>query len=166
MVTYAEAADPDPDLSAYPPYWRPYVTYCASKALAERAAWDFVDTTSPSFTLSVINPTYILGPTVPAPAKVPESLSFSNQLIWNTATDESKLWPLDWPSRVDVRDVAKAHLGALTREEAQGKRYLVANQSTTYEEASGAAFLYQHDIADLSFFFTDHYDHPQEIPGT
>lgn len=36
--------------------------YAASKALAERAAWDFVEKEKPSFDLSVINPVYNFGP--------------------------------------------------------------------------------------------------------
>lgn len=41
-------------------------------------------------------------------------------------------------SFVDVQDVAKAHIGALTTPEAQGKRYLLVGGQFNYEEAAKA----------------------------
>lgn len=40
----------------------PFTVYNASKALAERAAWDFVERERPVFDLVAILPTYNLGP--------------------------------------------------------------------------------------------------------
>src|SRR6185437_14576343 len=45
----------DPDMPGLPPYPR-------SKTIAERAAWDFMNSEGGSTELTVINPTFILGP--------------------------------------------------------------------------------------------------------
>jgi nucleoside-diphosphate-sugar epimerase len=38
-TTFEEAASPDFDVNSYGEPWRPYIMYCASKGIAERAAW-------------------------------------------------------------------------------------------------------------------------------
>ncbi|KIM74395.1 hypothetical protein PILCRDRAFT_704037 [Piloderma croceum F 1598] len=133
-ITFEEAASPDLDLNQYPEPWRPYITYCASKVVAERAAWDFHKKHSPQFSLTMILPTYIGGPNILPLLKGVDSLSFSQKLLWKTATDSSKLPDMDWPGWVDVRDVAKAHINALVTPEAAGKRWIVSAALTTYSE--------------------------------
>jgi nucleoside-diphosphate-sugar epimerase len=66
-------------------------------------------------------------------AKGAQSLSLSNALLWRSATDK-ELPEFDFPSWVDVRDVAKAHLAALEKSEAAGKRYILSAASTNYAE--------------------------------
>ncbi|KAF7965729.1 hypothetical protein HWV62_42040 [Athelia sp. TMB] len=129
-ITFEEAASPDLDLESYPVEWRHYITYCASKVVAERAAWDLARTQSPHFTLSTVLPTYIGGPNV-LPTK---SESFSQALIRRTATDPTALPALDWPGWVDVRDVAKAHVNALVTPAAQGQRWIVSAGMASYED--------------------------------
>ncbi|KAF7986860.1 hypothetical protein HWV62_12588 [Athelia sp. TMB] len=129
-ITFEQAASPNLDLASYPVEWRHYITYCASKVVAERAAWDLSRTYSQHFTLSTILPTYIGGPNI-LPAK---SQSFSQALILKTATDPVALPALDWPGWVDVRDVAKAHVNALVAPDAQGKRWIVSAGMASYED--------------------------------
>ncbi|KAI5475640.1 aldehyde reductase II [Pseudohyphozyma bogoriensis] len=123
-ITYEKAGDPNFDLDQYPAEWKDYITYCASKVLAEEAVWDFKKTNSPSFSLATILPTYIGGPVCLPGAK----LSWSQQLLINTAKDYT-LPALDYPNWVDVRDVAKAHVNALDRG-ASGRWIVSANKAT------------------------------------
>jgi len=46
-ITYEQAADPNLDLTVWSPRWRPFITYMASKKLAEKAAWDFYERERP-----------------------------------------------------------------------------------------------------------------------
>jgi nucleoside-diphosphate-sugar epimerase len=133
-ITFEEAASPDLDLNSYPEPWRPTITYCASKTVAERAAWDFYKTHSPHFTLTTILPTYIGGPSILPLTKGVGSLSLSQDLLWKTATATSKLPKPDYPVWVDVRDVAKAHVNSLVTPEAAGKRWILASTTVTYSE--------------------------------
>ncbi|KAI1613148.1 hypothetical protein EDD37DRAFT_648658 [Exophiala viscosa] len=109
-ISYEQAADRNLDLTAWPARYCPFITYMASKKLAEKAAWDFYadylgnGTSQPTWRFSVICPTYIGGPCVLPLSKGAESLSFSNQLIWNTAASKptGSLPKVDFPHWVDV----------------------------------------------------------------
>lgn len=135
-TTYEEAANPDLDLSVYPERYQVFVTYMASKKLAEQAAWKVYRDAEPKWRLSVVCPTYIGGPSVLPLAKGSESLSFSNGLIWKVATSSpgDSLTTIDFPCWVDVRDVARAHIEALIRPKSEGKRFILAPIKTTYAE--------------------------------
>lgn len=96
---------------------------------------DFHREHSPHFALSVILPTYIGGPNILPLVKGVDSFSYSQGVLWKTATDP-KLIPVDWPGWVDVRDVAKAHVNILINPEAAGKRWLVSAGMFTYSDVS------------------------------
>ncbi len=99
-------------------------TYERSKTLAERAAREFMESDAAgAMELATINPGLVLGPTIGS------ELSTSNQSV-------KKLMDRDFPACpdltyafVDVRDVAAAHLAAMTSPEAAGQRYLCALDS-------------------------------------
>lgn len=133
-ISYETAADLNLDLSVWPETYRVFITYMASKKLAEKAAWDFYESEKPKWRLSVICPTYIGGPNVLPLAKGAENLSFSQKLIWNVATSkpEDTLPEIDFPNWVDARDVAKAHVLALQSRGADRERFILAPFSTTY----------------------------------
>ncbi|CRJ94736.1 hypothetical protein BN1723_008575 [Verticillium longisporum] len=98
--------------------------YRASKKLAERAAWDFVDAATPAFDLVTICPPLVLGP-VGAHLASLDAINTSNERLvqllrgaWKTRvadTGAAVLW-------VDVRDCAAAHLRALEAPAAAGRR--------------------------------------------
>lgn len=93
--------------------------YYYSKTVAERAAWDFVETSARSFDLVTINPFMVIGPSL-SPA-----LNTSNQLFADLLGGAYPgIMRFTW-GFVDVRDVARAHLLAATTPEASG-RYLCA----------------------------------------
>ncbi|KAH6686687.1 ketoreductase [Plectosphaerella plurivora] len=105
----------------------PNLGYMASKTFAEKAAWEFVEKEKPGFTLSTICPPMIYGP-VKSHAKSLDSVNTSNQFLAEVLQGKHKdgLPPTSFPTWVDVRDVALAHVLAMEREEAAGKRFLVA----------------------------------------
>ncbi|AOW03704.1 hypothetical protein B0I72DRAFT_138607 [Yarrowia lipolytica] len=91
------------------------VTYLGSKKFAEKAAWDFMESEKPSFGLTTVNPAYVFGPGIAIDAK---ALNTSNEVIVQGALSTkpgqdapagpAQMW-------VDVRDVAKAHLSAISK---------------------------------------------------
>lgn len=122
--TYTEA-DWSP-LTLENAYSNGVLAYAASKAFAERAAWDFVAENKPSFSLSTINPPMIYGP-IKYPVKSLESVNTSNQLLADIICGKHKggLPPTGLPLWVDVRDVALAHVRAIELEGAAGKRFFI-----------------------------------------
>lgn len=93
--------------------------YDKSKTLAERAAWDFVGGLSGDKTLELatINPGLVLGPVLE------QDYGVSAEAIRKLMRREYPGCPrLGWPT-VDVRDVTRAHLAAMTTPEANGQRF-------------------------------------------
>ncbi|KAI1296439.1 hypothetical protein F5Y03DRAFT_387098 [Xylaria venustula] len=101
--------------------------YRASKVLSEKAAWAFVDNEKPNFDLAVINCTFVFGPIQRKLASL-EAMNTSNHRIRDMMQGKMKdgLVPtapvFTW---VDVRDVALAHLQAMTVPKAGGNRFYV-----------------------------------------
>jgi len=90
-----------------------------SKTLAERAAWDFVRGLrgEKPLELTTINPGLVLGPVLE------NDYGVSAQAILKLMRRDYPGCPrLGWPT-VDVRNVASAHLAAMTTPEANGKRF-------------------------------------------
>lgn len=115
-LTYAEAADPATSA---------VIAYRGSKKFAELAAWDFVRDNKPGFDLATLCPPMTFGPVV-HPVESVDKLNESNAMLWKVASGERPLPVARVPFWVDVRDVAQAHVEALLRPEAGGKRFLPA----------------------------------------
>lgn len=114
-VTYQEAADATSGAFAY----------CASKKLAEEAAWKWVEEHKPAFSLSTICPPWIFGPSI-NPITSLDHLNESTETIWKLINGSAKAVPeIDFAGFADVRDVALAHLRAYENEAAAGQRFLV-----------------------------------------
>jgi nucleoside-diphosphate-sugar epimerase len=98
----------------------PVHPYPASKLLAERAAWDYVKTLPPeqSFEMSVICPGLICGPYL---GGVPGT---SAETILRLLKRQMPAVPNMIFPGVDVRDVAKMHVRAMTAQQALGQRYI------------------------------------------
>ena len=92
--------------------------YNKSKALAERAAWDFVKREGGSLELAVINPMGIFGPSLNA------SISSGFGLLLNVLNGKMKAIPDIRLGIVDVRDVADLHIRAMLSPDAKGQRFL------------------------------------------
>jgi nucleoside-diphosphate-sugar epimerase len=114
--TEADWTDPGtPGLPAYP----------LSKVVAERTAWDFVDREGGDTELVVVNPTFILGPTLTAQAR--SSLQLIKAMLDGTM-------PVVRRQRfgvADVRDVADLHIRAMAAPGAAGQRYLALADGPT-----------------------------------
>lgn len=96
--------------------------YEKSKTIAEKAAWDYVDSLPEDrkIELAVINPGIVLGPVLE------EDAGTSGELIRKLMKREFPGCPnLGW-APVDVRDVAAAHVAAMTTPEAAGQRFVCA----------------------------------------
>lgn len=111
--------------------------YRASKAASEKAAWEFMETRKPEFDLVSLCPAMVFGAFLPhsVPKRI-EDLNTSNSLIWNALKggDDRKIPPTRAPVWVDIRDVALAHVRALTVPAAGGRRFLLAAGTYSNQE--------------------------------
>mmetsp|Transcript_4317 Transcript_4317/g.4288 ORF Transcript_4317/g.4288 Transcript_4317/m.4288 type:complete len:345 (-) Transcript_4317:612-1646(-) len=107
--------------------------YYGSKTFAERAVWDFKRNEYPNFLVSMVMPTFTIGPQA-FDSEVSPTLNvtaeYINQLLKLKPTDEI---PGNNDSIIDVRDIAKAHVSALELEKAEGERLLIANQRFNFQ---------------------------------
>lgn len=93
--------------------------YIRSKAIAERAAWDFMEDNGADLQLTTLVPVGIFGPTIGT------RLSTSVKFVQTMLTGElQRLLPQHF-GVVDVRDVAAAHIAALANSRASGQRILL-----------------------------------------
>jgi nucleoside-diphosphate-sugar epimerase len=115
---YTEADWTDPDTPGLPPYPR-------SKAIAERTAWDFIEREGGGTELVSVNPTFILGPALTTAAR--SSLQLIKAMLDGTMT----VAPRQRFGVADVRDVADAHIRAMTTPAAAGRRFLVLADGPT-----------------------------------
>ncbi|KGO44899.1 Protein of unknown function DUF3425 [Penicillium expansum] len=108
------------------------VSYSTAKALAERAAWDFVQEVKPQFDIATIMPPMIYGPNLNATVDL-ANLNTSSADIYRLISPQSKssdLVPDMFWNYVDVRDVAEAHLRAYEVPKAGGERFFICNPET------------------------------------
>lgn len=105
----------------------PSVAYPVSKTYAEKAAWEFVEKEKPAFSLTCVNPSYVLGPQAydkDAKGTLNMTAEFIAGLLKLKQGDDI---PQTAGPAIDVRDVAKAHLDVLENEKLAGKRLLLAD---------------------------------------
>jgi nucleoside-diphosphate-sugar epimerase len=104
--------------------------YEKSKTLAESAAWDFVNSLEGDnkLELTVINPGMVIGPILD------NHYSTSGEIVRKLMRREYPGCPkLNFPF-VDVRDVATAHIAAMTIPEANGKRFCCTAENAWIKE--------------------------------
>ncbi len=101
--------------------------YARSKTIAEAAAWDFAEENGGRDWLATVNPGAILGPVLGA------DRSFSLQLVERMLAGEPAIPKLGY-SVVDVRDIAKLELLAMTTPEAGGNRFIGVSEFTWMSE--------------------------------
>src|SRR5579863_2471571 len=92
--------------------------YVKSKAIAERAAWDFIASEGRSLELSVVNPVGVFGPVLGP------DYSTSILLVQRLMDGAIPGTPRLYFGAVDVSDVADLHLRAMTHPAAKGERFL------------------------------------------
>ncbi|KAI0517317.1 NAD dependent epimerase/dehydratase [Xylaria bambusicola] len=113
----------------------PGQTYRASKTLAEKAAWEFVEKEKPNFDLVTINPPFVFGPVVHHLASLADiNTSNGNMVALIAGRWKAEIPPTGVYLWVDVRDVAKAHVEAQDRPEAGGNRFFTTAGLFTNKE--------------------------------
>jgi len=95
--------------------------YIKSKAIAERAAWDFMDKNDGAMELVVINPVGIFGPVLG------KNFSSSIGMIVQLLSGKMPGTPQVSFGIVDVRDVADIHIKAMKNPAASGQRFLATS---------------------------------------
>ena len=106
--------------------------YGKSKTLAERAAWDFVaDGAGPE--LVTLLPVAVMGPVMG------REISGANHIVQRMLDGDMPGFPNLFIPIVDVRDVASAHLLAMTSPAAAGQRFLISNGPALAMKEIGAA---------------------------
>ena len=117
--TTADWTNPDsPHTSAYP----------ESKLRAEKEAWAIADSFGARERLATINPGAILGPLLD------DDPGTSGALILRLLNGSVPAAPRMTFSVVDVRDVAAAHLAAMTAPEAGGRRHILSDREMSVFE--------------------------------
>ncbi|MGH3263442.1 MAG: NAD-dependent epimerase/dehydratase family protein [Trebonia sp.] len=99
--------------------------YVTSKVRAERAAWDIAERRGARDRLAVINPGGVIGPLL---SDDPGTSVTAIQQIMAGALPMIPDLRLPW---IDVRDVADAHIEAMTAETAGGSRTIVATDPSS-----------------------------------
>ncbi len=92
--------------------------YPRSKTLAERAAWEFVESEDEGPELATVNPVAIVGPLLGPDGST--STGLVRRYVDGDVPGTANLWF----GLVDVRDVADLHVLAMTRPEAAGERFI------------------------------------------
>ena len=121
----------DPDTPGLPPYPR-------SKAIAERAAWDFMRTEGGGTELVSVNPTGVFGPTLTT------RLGSSMQLVKAMLDGTMSVAPRARFGIADVRDVSDLHRRAMAAPDAAGKRFLAVSDDPATSFVALAAVLREH----------------------
>jgi len=133
-VVFTEADWTDPEA--------PNLPYIRSKAIAERAAWEFIKREGGALELSVINPVGIFGPVLGP------HLSSSIQIVKRMLDGDMPGLPDVYFGVVDVRDVADLHIRAMTDPAAKGERFIaVAGEVLSMAEV---ASILHRELGDLA----------------
>ena len=104
--------------------------YAKSKTMAELAAWEFMEMENPDFSLAVINPVLVMGPSLS------KDVGTSNSLVKNMINGSVPGTPKIHIGIVDVRDVASVHILAMESSSADGERIIVSEKELWVHEVA------------------------------
>jgi dihydroflavonol-4-reductase len=104
--------------------------YSKSKTLAERAAWDYLESEDNPFELAVINPALVIGPTLTG------DIGESNKAVQLIAGGKMPVAVPLMFGYVDVRDVAAAHILAMENNASNGQRFALAEKDLWYKDVA------------------------------
>ena len=104
--------------------------YDKSKTIAERASWDYMDSVrgDSSMELTAINPGLVLGPLLSS------DWGTSGEMVKRILDHKVPAIPNISFATVDVRDVASAHVTAMTSPRAAGQRFICAEANHSMME--------------------------------
>tara|TARA_B110000495_G_scaffold41518_1_gene33836 strand:+ start:1936 stop:2943 length:1008 start_codon:yes stop_codon:yes gene_type:complete len=99
-------------------------SYAKSKTLAEKSAWDFIESQEdPKLELTVINPGPVFGPSLNGNTDGASMKMFKEML-----DGKMPMLPQSSINMSDVRDIAKIHVLALETPNANGRRFIVTTE--------------------------------------
>ena len=104
--------------------------YQESKTLAEKRAWEIMDAAGRREALAVINPSAIFGPLLDDD---PGTSAIIVQRLLDGSVPAAPRIPM---TIIDVRDIAAAHLAAMTAPDAGGKRFPMGERTVFFLEAA------------------------------
>lgn len=133
------------------------------KVFAEKAAWNFIEEERPNFDLVVINNTFTFGP-IPRHLRSLDAMNTSNHRIRDILLGKMRSGlPPTAPvfTFVDVRDVALAHVRALTIPEAGGRRFYVVGGHFSNKRVADIVRRSKPDLAALM----PPEDSPDDLPS-
>ncbi len=104
--------------------------YGKSKTLAEKAAWDYMSSHTPSFSLTVINPVAVTGPSLS------KDIGTSNSIVKQMINGQIPVTSKVHFGYVDVRDVAAAHITAMLNNQTDGERIIVSEKTLWMDEVA------------------------------
>ncbi|VDK65868.1 unnamed protein product [Onchocerca ochengi] len=109
--------------------WKHLHPYHRSKTLAERVAWNFMQKNPDvSFSLTVLNPTLIVGPLLQ------NTKGASVAIISRFLDGSMSACPQMKFGLVDVRDVARAHILAMKEAKSNGQRILINAETLSFRQ--------------------------------
>lgn len=104
--------------------------YHASKILAHQATNEWMRQQNPHFTLVTLHPSFVLGQSLIQDSA--SGISGINALLWDSLQSDKPHFP---PTIVDVRDVAEAHIKAITAlTDKQTTEILLSGPKTVWDE--------------------------------
>ena len=115
-------------------------TYVKSKTLAEKAAWNFMETEGGNLELAVVNPVAIFGPSLGT------DMSGTFEILRPLIEGKTKRLPRLHFGIVDVRDVADLHLKAMLNPKGKGERFLAVSGGVMSFKA--IALLLKNELGD------------------
>jgi dihydroflavonol-4-reductase len=102
------------------------VAYTKSKTLAEKAAWDFIKNEAQDMNLTTINPVLVLG------APLDKNFGSSISVVERIMKGSDPMLPNLKFAIVDVQDVAKMHVLALSKPESIGERIIASSETFSF----------------------------------
>lgn len=103
------------------------VPYSQSKHHAEKKFWELINAQTDTSVQGVsINPGFVNGPVLNG------TFNSSQEVIRRLMLRELPMVPDTYWGIVDVRDIATAHVNAMTAEKAPGNRYIVVSETTPF----------------------------------
>ena len=105
--------------------------YDRSKTIAERAAWSWRDAQGGTLELVTINPSFVIGPVLG------RDFSASLEIVKKLLDGSVPSLPRFGFDLVDVRDIARLHLLAMTTRSAAGQRFIGSGDYYSLKEIAG-----------------------------
>jgi len=109
------------------------IAYRASKVLAEKTAWEFVENERPHWDLVTLCPGMVFGALFPGSISSVRELNTSNGLVWGLF-DAKEVPETKAPVWTSVKTFARANTLALTTPQASNERFLVLNSDFDNQE--------------------------------